>query len=345
MKKLDLYFRVLVCICLFGMYNASAQTLINRPNVYINANCNGYVEFLPADYANNSQQYPLLIFIHGNSQWGPGTNSSLQSVRDLGPNYYVNQKLNPSTSYIPFPGLNDLGKMVMISPQFIGPDFYSNPPTVAQIDDVVNYACNNYRVDRSRIYCSGVSFGGRWALEYAQAFPYRVAAIVPLAPAVYADQVWANRLAAANLPIWMFNNINDGSVDPQVTQDWISAINNPTAPIPPPTPLAIATYPPVSGHWYDDTYRGMDTATNGQNKNMYRWMMQYSRANHFTGGAGTAWETPANWSYRQVPVDTTEVVIRTGPVFINSNAACKKITVKNGVTLTVISGYKLEVKK
>jgi hypothetical protein len=143
----------------------------------------------------------------------------------------------------------------------------------------------------------------------------------------------------------MFNNTNDPTVALSITQDWISFINNPTPPIAPPVPLAYGTYPPVSGHWYDETYRGMDTATNGLNKNMYKWMHQFSRANYFVGGAGSSWENASNWSYKQVPNDSTVVIIKTGPVVINSNASCKKITIKPGVNVTVNSGYNLIVRQ
>ncbi|MEJ7627404.1 MAG: hypothetical protein WKF35_11110 [Ferruginibacter sp.] len=350
MKKLD--FILVRTVVFFLLINStdfvSAQTLINRPNTYINSNCNGYVEFLPSTYNTNSDSYPLLIFVHGNSQWGPGTNASLQIVRDLGPNYWANVFLDPNNHWLDFPGRHDLNKMVMISPQFVGPSAYDGPPSPAHINSVIDYACNNYRIDRSRIYVCGPSYGGKWTLEYAAAYPYRVAAIVPFAAAVWSIQGWADTFASTNLPIWMVNNLYDPIVGAGITQVWIAAINNPTPPIVPPTPRAhasypVGTYPLGYDHEYDYNYRGLDTATNGLNKNMYKWMLQYSRANYFLGGAGSAWENANNWSYNQVPNANTDVIINTGPVIINSNASCKKITLKPGVNLTVNTGYKLTV--
>src|SRR5687768_13300277 len=109
--------RVLMCLLFVTVATASVsgQTLTNRPNVYINSNCNGYVEFLPSDYNTTTGKYPLLIFLHGNSQWGPGTNASLQSVRDLGPNLWANYAI--TQPWVANPGFVDLNKMVMISPQ------------------------------------------------------------------------------------------------------------------------------------------------------------------------------------------------------------------------------------
>jgi pimeloyl-ACP methyl ester carboxylesterase len=235
--------------------------------------------------------------------------------------------------------------MVIISPQFVGPSVYVNPPTAGQIDGIIDYACNNYRVDRSHIYLAGVSMGGGRVLEYAAAFPYRVAAIIPFAGAAGAYQPWADAMSASNLPVWLINNTGDPVVGPWVSQGWVNVLNNPSWPIPAPTPLAYGTFPNINGHVYDDQYRGVDTASNGMNENVYKWMLQFSRADYFVGGSGTAWENPDNWSYKQVPGDTTEVVINTGPIVINSNASCKKLTLKPGVSFTINPGYNLSVKK
>ncbi|MEP6676151.1 MAG: hypothetical protein ABJA78_13395 [Ferruginibacter sp.] len=347
MKKLEVITaRIFVFTLLFSAFNfASAQTLTNRPNVNINSNCNGYVEFLPGEYSTNNQNYPLLVFLHGNSEFGPGTDSSLESVRVMGPNYWVATYLNPPSSWIPFPGLADLKKMIMISPQFVGPSVYSNPPNSGQIDGIIDYVCNHYRIDRSRIYLAGVSMGGGKTEDYGGTYPYRLAGIMPFAGASGAYQVYADAMAASNLPVWMFNNTGDNVVGPWVTQGWINLINNPTWPIPGPTPSAIATYPNVYGHVYDDQYRGVDTASNGMNMNIYHWMLLHSRADYFMGGYGPSWENPNNWSYKQVPNDSTEVIINAGPVIVNSNVSCKKITVKPGVNLTVKAGYTVSVKQ
>ena len=48
-----------------------------RPNVPINANCNGYMEALPSDYSSTSQSYPLLVFLEGNGETGTGSYNDL----------------------------------------------------------------------------------------------------------------------------------------------------------------------------------------------------------------------------------------------------------------------------
>lgn len=68
-------------------------------------------------------------------------------------------------------------------------------------------------------------------------------------------------------------------------------------------------------------------------------------------GAGTDWDTPANWGCNIVPNSTTDVVIPTTPVLgnnfpiVSSNAtsAARSITIQSGASVTVSSGSDLSV--
>lgn len=65
------------------------------------------------------------------------------------------------------------------------------------------------------------------------------------------------------------------------------------------------------------------------------------------GLTSAAWENPANWSCGVIPDGFTDVIIPTGsnplPV-INSNAACRSLMLKPGTSLTVGSGFNLDIK-
>ena len=66
----------------------------------------------------------------------------------------------------------------------------------------------------------------------------------------------------------------------------------------------------------------------------------------WTGASDNAWENPANWSCNQVPDMYTDVIIDSGLVnypVVNSNAACKSITVKPFTSVTVNSNYDLKI--
>jgi len=68
----------------------------------------------------------------------------------------------------------------------------------------------------------------------------------------------------------------------------------------------------------------------------------------WSGASGTAWNNAANWGGCTVPLATTNVIIVNGPAnqpIINAaGAICKSVQIINGASLTINSGYQLEVK-
>jgi hypothetical protein len=66
-------------------------------------------------------------------------------------------------------------------------------------------------------------------------------------------------------------------------------------------------------------------------------------SNTWLGAQGNAWENATNWSCGSVPNDKTAVVISSGIVVINSNVVVKSISVSPGASLTVSTGFTLQV--
>jgi hypothetical protein len=271
----------LLYLLLAGMFSLSlcAQGVqTKRPNVPINANCNGYLEYLPPNYnPTGNQTYPLLLFFNGHGSQGPGTSTSLDlfftgagtpaDQCNLGwwvPSFTVNGQ---SFSFI------------VITPQFVRTFCCEAMPTAQEVDGIIDYMVQNYKVDVSRIYMTGVSSGAFVPFEYAAAglqYANRVAAIVPFATTSWGTQSKADILAQSDLPVWAFHNQYDVNVFSINTTNWISSINNPTPPIAPPSPVALATiFPNQSSHvcWWDPYMRIY--TENG--KNIYEWMLQYTR--------------------------------------------------------------------
>lgn len=64
------------------------------------------------------------------------------------------------------------------------------------------------------------------------------------------------------------------------------------------------------------------------------------------GTAGSAWETPSNWSCGLVPDENTDVIIpKTVPAtpILNANAACKTLTMNNETNLLIKAGVRLTI--
>ncbi len=68
---------------------------------------------------------------------------------------------------------------------------------------------------------------------------------------------------------------------------------------------------------------------------------------HWTGGVSKAWEDPANWTCGNVPDANTDVVIQSSANTpeVNSNATCRSTNISPGTTITVKTGFNLNITK
>jgi hypothetical protein len=67
----------------------------------------------------------------------------------------------------------------------------------------------------------------------------------------------------------------------------------------------------------------------------------------WTGAVNSAWNNPLNWSCSLVPDASTDVIIPAGlvnyPVVVSAGATCRKITLKQGATITVGNNIQLTI--
>ena len=81
---------------------------------------------------------------------------------------------------------------------------FTDWPGPSDINTLLNYLTQNYKIDLSRIYLTGLSMGGGVVWEYAgnnAVYANRLAAIVPICGASWPDQGRAGIMAGANLPV------------------------------------------------------------------------------------------------------------------------------------------------
>lgn len=157
-----------------------------------------YLLYLPPAYATPpTQRWPLMVMLHGSGAVGMPMN-----VMSLaGPGLRIEQGYD-------FPA-------VVVSPQNSN---YNWSPTelAAFIDDVADL----YRIDRDRIYITGMSMGGYGTWNLATAFPDRYAAIVPVCGG--GSVSLAARLR--DVPVWAFHGAVDRTVPVVRSQEMIDAI-------------------------------------------------------------------------------------------------------------------------
>lgn len=240
-----------------------SQTLTAK-TVAIDSNCHGFYEYLPKGYEKGKKKYPVLIFLHGLGELGNG-NSDLSKVLRNGPGRLIADSTFPDSFVV----AGKTYRFIVFMPQFI------HWPWPGTTQAIVDYAVKHYRVDKSRIYLTGLSMGGGATWECvgnSKKYAKKIAAIVPVCGASLADSIKAQTIAAANLPVWALHNEGDKTVTVEYTKKYTRYINGAARP---PVLPARETIFPVAGHnaWtkaYDPLYR-----ENG--KNVYEWLLSHHR--------------------------------------------------------------------
>lgn len=243
-------------------YNDIVETKapIQKPvSVNVNANIGGYQEALPALYDSTSKKYPLLLFVHGVGELGNGT-SELGSVTNVGTPKLIKNGSFPAA----FTSNGKTFSFIVISPQF------KAWPSPADVDAIINYSKNKYRIDTNMIYVSGLSMGGGITWDYAATYNTKIAAIAPICGASGPNDQKAQKLATGGVKVWAFHNQDDGIVNVNNSIVYVNKINSYTPPV-----AAKLTVWPSGGH--DAWTKATDPNYKEGGLNMYEWMLQYER--------------------------------------------------------------------
>jgi predicted peptidase len=158
-----------------------------------------YLVYLPAEYdAKASAQWPLVLFLHGSGEKG----DDIEKVKIHGP-----PKLVAAGKEFPF---------VLVSPQCPS-DTRWNAEELAKLVDALT---NTYRIDRQRLYVTGLSMGGSGTWSLVAAYPDKFAAAMPLCGR--GDLEAAEKLAKT--PIWVLVGAKDRTQTVQNCQEMAAAL-------------------------------------------------------------------------------------------------------------------------
>jgi predicted peptidase len=157
--------------------------------------------FLPFSY-DGKREYPAIVFLQGLGEGG--TDGVKNTTVGLGPAIAK----RPAT--FPF---------IAVFPQSGGPWGSSGAQKMAI--DVLDAAQAKYKIDRNRVYLTGLSTGGFGTWEIGAKHPDRFAALVPCC--AYSGEDFAPQLT--KMPIWAFHNGADPFVFSSSTKDTVKKIN------------------------------------------------------------------------------------------------------------------------
>src|SRR5206468_6592678 len=133
--------------------------------------------WVPTDYNQTSNKYPLIVFLHGIGETGTGVDG-LSRLVGTGLPYRIASGWNPE-AVNPADGQNY--KFIVVSPQAASWSYGYN-----ELQYIIPAIIAKYRVDPSRVYVTGLSAGGAgvWgSVTHNADFSSKIAAVVPVSAA------------------------------------------------------------------------------------------------------------------------------------------------------------------
>ena len=196
-----------------------------------------YLLYLPDGYAESEERrWPLILFLHGAGERG----DDIEKVKLHGP-----PKLIAQGRRLPF---------IVVSPQCPAGEWWSCEVLDALLCEVET----RYRVDRDRVYVTGLSMGGFGTWDLALKYPDRFAAIAPICGR--GMPLLAERIR--HLPVWVFHGARDDVVPIEESQRMVDALKRCGGNV------KFTIYPDAGHDAWTETYN---------NPALYEWFLQNRR--------------------------------------------------------------------
>ncbi|MDF2190481.1 T9SS type A sorting domain-containing protein [Paraflavitalea sp. CAU 1676] len=258
MKKLLLFLSMLITLSVAAQH--VPKSLVAANGTFI-----GFYQYTPTNYnANPNTKYPLIIFLHGVSERGNGT-TELKKAIGLGVPAAIEMG---HTMTFTWNGKTET--FIVLTPQ-LSYNYGGWEPF--HVQEMINYAKRNLRIDENRILLTGLSLGGSgvWGYPGSSLDAAKQLAGIGVCCGVCTWNTNYNHIVNAKLPVWAFHAMDDYTVLASCTQNAIASINNLNPAVKP-----YATYYPTGGHWiWNSVY---DVTTNTQNPSLYEWFMAQNKS-------------------------------------------------------------------
>jgi predicted peptidase len=203
-----------------------------------------YMLFVPQGYSDDQKRWPLMLFLHG---LGECSEDDLSRVKIHGPPKFVDSQPD-----FPF---------VVVAPQCLPPKGgMDDVPKAWQPEPLIkllDHVTQNLRIDRSRVYVTGLSMGGFGTWRLVAAHPERFAAAVPICgggePAKMAAPL-------SRVPIWAFHGALDQVVPLARSREMVDAVRRAGGDV------RLTVYPDVEHNSWAATY---------ENQDVYDWLLSH----------------------------------------------------------------------
>lgn len=233
--------RSMLVLLFFGSFLASAsaqRTLVEHSTAITLQTKQNFLVYKPKDY-DAKEKVPLVLFLHGAGERGDG-DFDLLKIHGL-------------------PKLIQKGKefsFLVVAPQ-CRKDVWWQPTELSALLDHIEA---NYKVDKDRIYVTGLSMGGfgTWGLALRES--KRFAAIAPICGG--GNVVAAGYDKSITVPTWAFHGAKDPVVPLSASEAMINVLkkNNVEA--------KLTVYPEAGHDSWTETY---------ENEELYKWLLSHTR--------------------------------------------------------------------
>jgi len=261
-KRTELF---LMCFSFLMLSNAqqTAQKFIQETQ---------YLLYLPEGYERDTtKQWPLMIFLHGSGESGV----DLEKVKVHGP-----AKLIEAGKKFPF---------IVVSPQAPPQTGWKSDVLKALLDDLKK----KLRVDRDRVYLTGLSMGGFGTWDLAEKYPDEFAAIAPICGGGDAGKVWKLR----HMPVWCFHGAKDNVVPIASSQIMVDSLRkfNPG--------VKFTIYPELEHNSWEVTYN---------NDSLYDWFLSQKKFRYDSVSVPEKILKEYEGYYTNAKRDTLQIVMENG---------------------------------
>ena len=195
-----------------------------------------YLLYLPPNYDKGDKPFPLILFLHGAGERG----TDLSKVKIHGPPKLVEKQ-------------RDFG-FIVVSPQ--ASKFGWDAKALLKLLDEIE---EKYKVDKDRVYLTGLSMGGYGTWALAAEAPKRFAAIAPICGG--GNPATAKKLK--DVPIWVFHGAKDNAVPLARSEQMVDALKKAGA-----KEVKFTVYPDAGHDSWTATYN---------NQELYQWFLAHKR--------------------------------------------------------------------
>jgi len=196
--------------------------------------------YFPERYAESKEKLPLIIYLHGSSRRG----REVEQVKANGLPPVLDDK--------------DDFDFIVASPQALAKYPWQQCWRPHDLILLLDHLLENYRIDPTRVYLTGLSMGGYGTWACIAEHSDRFAAAVPICGG--GDPKWGKQIG--DLPVWAFHGEADNIVPVRRSIEMVDAVNAAGG------KARLTKYPDVGHDSFTQTYA---------NPEVFQWMLKQVR--------------------------------------------------------------------